>query len=799
MNLDIARKIELLTGMTTWVLHPRPEVGLRSLVLSDGPVGVRGTGEGHSLLFPSPSAVAATWDPAVADRLGHLFAVEARRHGVDVVLAPQVNIQRTPYAGRHFECFSEDPLLTAEIAGPLVAGIQRHGVAACVKHYVLNDSERDRTRYVARADERALREVYLAPFERVVREAGVWSVMAAYNRADAYGDDSPMTAHAPLLRDVLKGEWAFDGVVVSDWMATTATVGPANGGLDLVMPGPGGPWDEELLAAVKDGRVPESVIDDKVARILRLAARTGGQPTPVFGDDRAFLRELAARSTVVLRRHPGGFPAAPAAVRSVAVIGPNAATPFVLGGGSSVVSPRQVVGVPEAFAAALPHAEVTLARGGDARVHLPPADLASLGHDPEGGPGVARMRAFDAAGALLSSVTLAEWDGWDRAVPAEVETVELHTVLRLAEPGDYRIELGTVGRFVLRVDDVVVASGDEPAGPEVFLDSSVNAPPGRGADLVVHEPRDVDVRAVLTAIPAEGFGRVVRGELRLRPPGPTVEDEIAEAVALARRCDLVVVVVGTNSDVESEGWDRTCLALPGRQDELVDRILAVAPDAVVAVNAGAPVVLPWLTRAATVLWTWFPGQEAGAALADVVLGRAEPAGRLPWTLPADEADVPTPRPIPGDDLVLSYPEGIHVGYRGWLRAGAEPAAPFGHGLGWTDWRYETADVATAGDDDLAVTVQLTNTGTRPGTEVVQCYLEPVDPASAPERPLRWLAGATVVTAGPAETVTATVRVRRRARETWDPAARRWVVPAQALRARLGRSVTDLRLTIPLDA
>ncbi len=807
-RLDLETKVRLLTGATAWRLHGAPEVGLRPLTMSDGPVGVRGTRESAhatSLLFPSPSALAATWDPGAARGLGRLFAAEARRQGVDVVLAPQLNIQRVPHAGRHFECFSEDPLLTGDIATALVTGVQEHGVAACAKHYVLNDSERDRTRYVTRTDERSLREVYLAPFERTVRDAGVWSVMAAYNGAEAGGDSAPMTAHHGLLSGVLKGEWGFDGLVVSDWAATTTTVEAATAGLDLVMPGPGGPWEERLLAAVRDGRVPEHAVDDKVARILLLARRTGQfdePPVPVDpvpdGEARELLRALAARSTVVLRRNPAAFPADPAAVRSVAVIGPNAASPLVLGGGSSAVTPAHVVSVVEGFRTALPGAEVTLARGGDARVHLAAIDLPAIGRDPAGGPGAVRVRHLNADGQVLASAAQTDWPGWVRSVGDEVETVEVETVLRLENPGEYRIELGTVGRFAFWVDGRLVAADSSPAGVDVILDSSINAPAGRGTILHVEQAREVTVRAELGVVPAGGFGRVVRGELRLRPPGPGVDEEIADAVALAARCDLAVVVVGTNSDVESEGWDRTDLALPGRQNELVERVLGVAPDAVVVVNAGAPVVLPWLERAGTVLWTWFPGQECGDALADVVLGGREPAGRLPWTLPADERDVPVPRPVPGDDLVLAYPESIHVGYRGWLRTGATPAAPFGHGLGWTDWRYESVDApVVTGDGDVLVGVRVTNTGTRAGTEVVQCYLEPVDVAAVPERPRRWLAGSAVVMAEPGATTTAAVTLRRRAFEVWDTARHDWTVPSHDLILRVGRSVEDLRLAEPL--
>ena len=296
----------------------------------------------------------------------------------------------------------------------------------------------------------------------------------------------------------------------------------------------------------------------------------------------------------------------------------------------------------------------------------------------------------------------------------------------------------------------MVASGERAVGAEVILDSSVNSPDGVGGTFTISAPRPVRLTAALGVIHAEGYGNLVRGELRHRVPGPTVADEIEEAVAAARRADRVVLVVGTTHEVESEGWDRRDLSLPGRQDELVERVLEVAPDAVVVVNAGAPVLLGWLERAATVLWNWFPGQECGAALADVLLGRREPAGRLPWTLPARQADVPVPHARPDAAGIVDYGEGVHVGYRAWERTGTEPAAPFGHGLGWTAWRYDTVDAPRqAPDGSVALDVSVTNVGERLGTEVVQLYLEP--PEDTPddhERPVRWLAGFATVTAAP---------------------------------------------------
>jgi beta-glucosidase len=630
-----------------------------------------------------------------------------------------------------------------------------------------------------------MHEVYLAPFEHAVKTAGVWSVMSAYNAVDYSGENSPMSEHDALVNGLLKQDWGFDGVVISDWMATRRTVEAALGGLDLVMPGPGGPWEQHLLEAVRDGRVPEAVIDDKVARILLLAERTRDRGLPVSdeGDDR-FLRDLAARSVVVIKRGET-FPVTQTPA-SVALIGPNAVSAYVLGGGSSTVNPVHVVSPAEGFQAALPDAELTLVRGGDARRHAPVLDAAALGS------GVT-VTYLDAHGAELDTEHLAAWTGWLRELPDAVETVVLDAQLDLTEPGEHWIELGTVGRYRLELDGTVVAGGNRAVGAEVILDSSINSPDGDGGLVAITEPRLVPLRATLGVIRAGGYGNIVRAELRHHRPGPTAEDEIRIAVEEAARADLVVLIVGTNDEVESEGWDRTSLRLPGRQDELVERVLAVAPDAVIIVNAGAPLVLPWLERARTVLWAWFPGQECGHALADVVLGRTEPAGRLPWTLPARETDVPVPDAKP-DAGRVEYYEGVHVGYRSWEKNNAVPAAAFGHGLGWTEWRYDS--VVDAGERELDVTI--TNTGERAGTEVVQVYLEA--PGGAFERPVRWLGGFATATVAAGESATVRVAMTRRSFEVWDAATSGWALPPGDYGAAVGRSVRDIRLrsTLPIS-
>jgi len=790
-TLPVEEKVALLTGLNMWSLRAIDSIGLREVTFSDGPVGVRGLGliEGEtSILFPSPSAISAAWDRNLAFEVGQAFAREARGHGVDVILAPQVNIQRTPVAGRHFECYSEDPYLTSVVGAQVVGGIQDQGVAACVKHFIANDAETDRTTVVSRVDSTTLHEVYLAPFDAAVK-AGAWSIMAAYNQTDDGTETSPMTAHRHLLIDVLKGELGFDGAVVSDWVATRTTVESAIGGLDVVMPGPGGPWEGKLLEAVDEGFVPDEAIDDKVARILLLARRVGAldrTPAPIShtGDIRALIRRAAATGTVVLRNSSDTAVWDREAPTSIALIGPNAVRPHVLGGGSSTVYPAHVVTPAEGIAARYPDAELTVVRGCDPRRMAPQLDFSTRD---------ARISVvhLDVDGRELRTQSLDSWDGWLRGIPADTASVDLDIEFLLSEPGDHSIQVGTVGAHRLEIDGDLVSASDTEVGVEAILDSSINNPEGEPKIVTIDSPRRVAIRSRHRVIDAEGYGRMIRAELGHRVPGLSGDEEVLAAVEAAATAGMTVVIVGTNEEVESEGWDRTTLALPGRQDELVERVLDVAPDAVIIVNAGAPVILPWLDRARTVLWAWFPGQEAGHAIADILAGAAEPSGRLPWTLPASEDHLPVPNGLPVDGVV-DYYEGIHVGYRSWATSSHAPAAPFGHGLGWTTWDYRNAAALQDSDGGIAVTVAVVNTGKRTGTEVVQAYVS-TTPEPGLERPVIWLGGFDSVQLAPGETAAVTIAIPRRQLEVWDVESGAWRLPACTYTIHVGRSVTDIRL------
>ncbi len=794
-RLSLEQKVRLLTGADMWSLYPEPSIGLRRLVVSDGPAGIRGErwdGRDPSANIPSPTSLAATWDTDRVERIGGLLAGEARRKHVDVLLAPTVNLHRSPYGGRHFEGYSEDPLLTASIGAAYVRGLQSHGVGACVKHFVANDSETDRMTLDARVGERTLRELYLVPFETIVQREGVWSVMAAYN-----GVNGATMTESPLLREILHDDWGFDGVTMSDWWATRSTTASARAALDLAMPGPHSPWSADLLEQVRDGTVAQALIDDKVLRILRLAARVGAldgippeRPEAVPLADRAVatqLREAAAAGFVLARNDGAVLPLDRAALRRVAVIGPNAAVARTLGGGSATVFPPYTVSPLDGLRAALgAGVEISHQIGVRPYERVPIADADQLRQPDGGAPGI-EVRFVGPDGSVLGSElhTMAHFTWLGTFVPGvpldAVERVEMRTRLHAVEAGSYTIGCSGLGEFRMELDGAVafdcfinVPAGEKP-------EDAWAKPPQRAHAVELAAGTEVDVLVVHTVNHA-GFGTGF--QFNVEPPHLDAGTELADAVRAAGEADVAIVVVGTTQEVESEGFDRDSLALPGTQDDLVRRIVAANPRTVVVVNSGAPVLLPWQGEVPAVLLSWFPGQEFGHALADVLLGDAEPGGRLPTTWPATEDDLLPVRPVDG---VLEYQEGVHIGHRRFAKSGVEPLYWFGHGLGYTTWEYRDAGAEATGDGGADVTVRIRNTGGRRGREVVQVYAAVSGGDSDQARPVRWLVGFATVEADPGEQVTVPVHVPARAFSTWDVAAHRWILRSGRYRLTAARS------------
>jgi len=795
-QLTLEEKVALVSGASFWTTTPIEKIGLRAMVLSDGPSGVRGPEwdeRDPSLNLPSATALAASWDPALAYRYGVASASEARRKGVDVVLGPTINLHRSPLGGRHFEAFSEDPELTAELGAAYVRGLQDNGVAATPKHYIANDSETDRFTVNVIVDERTLRELYLLPFERAV-QAGAWAIMSSYNSVDGV-----TLTENELLETPLNSEWGFDGIVVSDWTAVRDVVS-ANASQDLAMPGPAPAWSEALVAAVRSGEVPESAVDRKVLRMLALAERVGAlegttAKTPEPIDGVAFVRAAAVEGTVLLRNE-GELPLTAPALSRVAVIGHNARDARTQGGGSATVVPERIVSPLEGIRTALPHAEVSYEVGAIVQEGVAELPLATLINPSTGDAGLL-VTFFDADDQVLFEenrrATALFWLGGNAPV-GSARRVRLTTTYTPDESAELKFGFATGRPGTLWLDGEKVIETPGYQGPP-DLGAALLAPPSVTVPFSAIAGTPVEVVLDLGVIPGDGaLDGVLSVTLGTAPDDSDQDALLARAVESARAAEVAVVVVGTNSVVESEGYDRSNLDLPGRQDELVRAVAAVNPRTIVIVNAGAPVLLPWRDEVSAIVLGYFGGQEFGSAIADVVFGAAEPGGRLTTTWPAAFTDVPVLNVTPSDGE-LSYDEGIHIGYRAWLKAGTEPAYPFGAGLGYTSWQLGEPRVSgSLTEGTLSVQLSASNTGERAGKQVVQVYAERTD--STVDRPVRWLVGFAVARADTGGSVDLTIPVTARSLSYWNSG---WVLEPGSYTLRVGTSVVDLPFSVEATA
>ena len=792
-RMTLAEKCAMVHGDDAWIVKGCARLGIPDWCLSDGPVGVRGRNAGPGLLVPGPSAIAATWDPALVEEIGVALGTEGLDRRIDVLLAPTVNLHRSPRGGRHFESYSEDPELSARIAVAYISGVQRQGIGACVKHFVANDQEFERFTIDVDVDERALREIYLPPFEAAVKEAGVRSVMGAYNHVN--GDHA--CAHPELLVDVLKGEWGFDGFVVSDWGAIKETVAPARHGLDLEMPGPGRWWGNgRLQAAVEAGDVDEALIDDKVRRIVsflewrgRLSAETSHEERSVDRPEhRELVRAAAAAGMVLVRNDPGpdGAPVLPlTGAGTVALIGPGVASTAMLGGGSANLVPHRSTNVLDSMSGRLGDRLVGWAPGIDMRrraAAVPPEWIGEDGvtfalHDGIGFDGevfdtVTRSRAF---GVWVG-------DSW----PKGHDTMSVRATFDMTPSGSGRHRVCALGFAHARlfIDDVLVA--DNAVEP---FSGGLGQHGGTG-HVDLEAGRTYRVR--LDHVPRGPGQWICVVDVGVEPADKDPARELADAVALAARADTAVVVVGSNSEWESEGSDRDSIELPNGQDELVRAVVAANPNTVVVLNCGAPMTLPWFDEVPAVVLAWYPGQEAGDAIADVLVGDAEPGGRMPTTWARDERDTPAHLNYPGEAGVVRYGEGLFVGYRFYDARGIEPMIPFGHGGSYTTFEWGTPTVTGAGVD-LVVDVPVTNTGDRAGSEVVQVYVAPAE--HVVPRPDKELAGFAKVHLAAGATTTATIVLKERSFARWDPGVHAWVVDPGGYSLLVAASATDIRSTV----
>ena len=773
-EMTLEEKVAMLGGSDDWHAGGVERLGIPTLKMTDGSAGVRGarfTGQPRSASFPCGTAIGATWDVDIALRVGEALGEETTLKGAQVLLAPTVNTHRTPLAGRNSECFSEDPHLSSRLAVASINGIQSQRVAACVKHFVANDQEFERTTISAEVDERTLREIYLPPFEAAITEAGAWSIMTSYNRLNG----TYTSEHQWLLTTVLRDEWGFDGFVVSDWGGTHSTAAAANAGLDCEMPGPPAWRGSKLVDAVKAGDVAEETIDAAVRRMLVARDRTGiltpDWTRPEEGEHdkpehRALVRE-AATNAIVLLRNEGVLPLDPASLRKVAVIGPNAAVARIGAGGSPEVRNHPAQSPLAAITERLGDlVEVVYELGCDIdrdipRLAIPMSCELFRGETFEG---TAVGRDSSDSGGFF----------WQRGQAPGLSD---------QEPMSARV----TGAFVAETSgphDFSLLSWGR-ARLSIGGDRSIDWGTGRRTKLVeltAGEP--VELVAEYTA--ANAVGGFVIG---MRKPLP--DDLVARAAAAAQAADVAIVIAGSNREHESETFDRETMDLPGRQNELIAEVVAANPNTIVLVNAGSPVSMPWDDAVAAVAQCWYLGQETGPAMAAFLCGDVDASGRLPTTIPRRHEDTPAFTNYPGENGVVRYGEGLFVGYRWYDHREIEPRYPFGYGLSYATYDYGAVTVERSGDE-VVVTVPVTNTSERDGREVVQVYVSDLE--SRLTRPPQELKGFVKVDVPAGATVAATVRLGRGAFRYFDGANGGWIVEPGEFELRVGRSSRDIRCT-----
>ena len=804
-QMSLAEKVSLCHGNSKFNTAGIERLGIPGLAMSDGPHGVRRETAAHSwgpvgweddycTYLPTGSALASTWNPAMGRLFGETLGAEARHRNKDIILGPGINIVRTPLCGRNFEYFGEDPYQVGRMAAEVVRGIQDNDVAACVKHYALNNQEWNRGWVNAIVDERTLREIYLPAFEETVR-AGALTFMTAYNRFRGQwcGENEY------LLKDILKGEWKFDGLCVSDWGGTHSTHDAAMNGLDIEM-GTSDDYDTFFFAnplreAVERGEIPGSVVDDKVRRILRVMARIGAlEPASrKIGSRNTTAHQMAVRrmaaEAMVLLKNDNLLPLDIHKTLKLAVIGENADRTHADQGGSSAIRALYEITPLEGLKRrGGSMVKIACVQGysdtGDTASFAPITDAYIQSFDPKAGVRSWKGEYFndrDLRGQPIAvSYDKAVDFAWkDRApaggVNADNFSARWTATVRPTASGTHHLALTSDDGSRLMIDGKVVIDNWGDHGEEQ-KDARVELAAGR------------DYRFEVEFYDASGGAMVKLGWVTPDSKGTDPQVEFAGAIQAAKDADAVLIFAGQNHRYDAEGVDRRDMKLHGRQNELIEAVAAANPRTAVFLIGGSAVEMPWIDKVPCVVQAWYGGMEAGSAIADVVFGDVNPSGKLPITFPKRLEDSPAHAIGQYNDQDCEYKEGLLVGYRYYDTKNVEPLFPFGHGLSYTRFEYSNLSVDPR---TLEVRVDVANVGERAGKEVVQLYVR--DVASSLPRPAKELKGFEKIELAPGEKKRISFRLNERALAFYDPAAKRWVTEPGDFDILIGSSSRDIRL------
>ena len=802
-RMTLEEQVSLLSGADFWTTVAVDRLGVPKVKVTDGPNGARGAGSlvggVEAACYPVGIALGATWNPELVRRMGVSLAGQAKSKGASILLAPTINIHRSGLNGRNFECYSEDPLLTAELAVAYVQGVQSQGVAATVKHFAGNESEIERQTMSSDIDERAMREIYFPPFEKTVKHGNVMAFMSAYNKINGvYASENHW-----LLTTVLREEWGFDGVVMSDWFGSRTTAETINAGLDLEMPGPTRDRGDKLVAAVRDGKVKAETVREAARRMLVLLERVGAfESTPDLGEsyldleeDRALIRQLGSEGAVLLK-NDGVLPLEKTSLDRIAVLGPNAARARIMGGGSAQIATSYAVSPLQGIRAALQNPNSTQHAVGcrhNRLVELLQGDIHVeffAGHGRKGTPlhveaaGKGEFFWFDLPEKRLDPTNF---------------SVRLSTTFTPEETGEHVFGMTNAGLARLYIDDALLIDGKDgwTRGENYFGTANDE----QKSSISLEAGRRYSIRIDYDTPEASGEGIYITA-VRFGVEKPLGIESIDEAVEIARNSDVALVFVGRDGEWDTEGLDLPHLRLPGSQDELIRRVAAVNSKTVVVLQTGGPIEMPWLDEVAAVVQFWYPGQELGNAVADVLFGDVEPGGRLPQTFPKSLGDnsaiTGNPETYPGMDGHVRYQEGVFVGYRHHDTRGILPLFPFGYGLGYTDFTWSEPNVSSRemGPEGITVTIDVRNVGSRAGSELVQLYVRsPKTKVARPDKELRAFAKL-FVPAG--QTGTASLKIMPRDLSYYDVDARAFHAEPGTYEILMAANASDIRSVTHID-
>ncbi len=787
-QMTLEEKITLLGGLDGMRTQAIERLGIPSLNLTNGPNGV---GDKPGTCFPTGVAMASTWDEKLINEVGIAIGKEARAKDCDILLGPCVNIHRTPLGGRNFESYSEDPFLSGRMGVNFINGVQSQRVAASLKHYALNNQESSRGSYSAEVDERALREIYLSPFEMIVKETQPMTVMAAYNKFRG----EHCTESKYLLSDILRAEWGFEGFIMSDWDATHSTVPAANAGMDLEMPGKPKYFNENLLKAVREGNVSEEEIDNKVRRVLNIYFKIGvfdnPETQPKGALDTPEHRELAAQTAreaiVLLKNKEALLPLNKSEIKTIAVIGPNAAVARLGGGGSSEVIPFYSVPPLEGIKAKAGQNIKILFNEGAAITQTDfPVIPAEYLQPPEANDGQTGLKAEYFNNQTMSGnpvVTRIDKNidfNWGQSAPdskIDPDKFSARWTGKLTAPKSGRIRIGTNSNdgSYLYINGLLVVNNWGMHGPKL-----------KSAEIVVEKGKQYDI---MVEYYEGGNNASIKLEWQLEKPQLKFD---SEAIEIAKKADVAIIFAGLSPEWEGEGFDRENMDLPGAQDALINAVAKANKNTIVVLNNGTPVTMTkWINKVPAVVEAWYLGQETGNAIADVLFGDYNPSGKMPVTFPVKYEDNPSyPWYLKEKDKAVMG-EGLYVGYRYYDSKKVKPLFPFGYGLSYTTYEYSNLELNQKEGGIVEVRLSVKNSGKCAGSEVVQLYVH--DVKASVDRPDKELKGFARVSLNPAESKTVSITLDKRAFSFYDVKTKKWLAEKGEFEILVGASSKDIRL------